>query len=738
MARKRGRWLGSSHRDEEMARFAHIVVLAGIGLATLGVPECSWGQQVQPHDAPSLQHALAQGVDRLKAHQPDSAIARLRPVVAADPTYRSPSHGTAAYWLGQAYEATGQVDQALDAWNAGVEALDDEGAFDLPLTDAFIQHVFERQDGRYYEPASFAYLRMLEWLDTAELSEREQSLIDRHLRALLPILSPPAQQQLGLVGTSDAAVPWPLPDGLGRQLVDWWAQHDPLPSTHVNERVEEHLERAVYAWAHYQKKGQLDDRGRIYIRFGPPYKKTDIDFDGARFRQDVLRRMPTITQSDFSKGEFWVYRQIDWRVHYLFVEVRSHYYKIGETSDLIPSALTTGMIPSQRGHRKAAAYVRSMVEAYRQLALYHESYSVRYQDLANYAGLLDRVEFTGQWPSSGDPKPATFAQSMRSRVKTEDERNARRRKEAAPRIFSNVTGELEPFPASARLTRFLDPDGTTRTEIYWSAPTRALIPSERTLERLDKSQEEIPNQYLVAVSVTQRATGARERKVLYKRYVMGNVEGSVIDPRIYTVRRDTGTYHVALQWEEYTTLPSDEGTPLRLGRRIKVNTFRQDSLAALQPDERVLEMSDLKPLYLPATDTAAATLSPDTPPYPFAEITPKTNLGLYFEVYHLGTGPEDSTRYSVEYDVWRRTERGGLTRLFQGEDARRTTTKATYQGDRRRTDEYLALNLSTWKMDDPGELRVTVRVTDETTGQHVERSIDFQFVPAPAESPVAQ
>ncbi len=53
---------------------------------------------------------------------------------------------------------------------------------------------------------------------------------------------------------------------------DFWARRDPIPQTMNNEALEEFLRRVDYANVHfsYFGNGWKTDRGRIYIRYGPP------------------------------------------------------------------------------------------------------------------------------------------------------------------------------------------------------------------------------------------------------------------------------------------------------------------------------------------------------------------------------------------------------------------------------------------------------------------------------------
>ena len=283
----------------------------------------------------------------------------------------------------------------------------------------------------------------------------------------------------------------------------------------------------------------------------------------------------------------------------------------------------------------------------------------------------------------------------------------------SPQNRSNVFDETAPLPLFIRSARFLDPDGTTRTEVYWAAPPGALAVDDQTLsEVLDMGYN--PDDYLIITSSVQKNPDYTERAVNHRRQLIENAalaEDLSLVPQTLAVTGDTGLYHVAFQWDQVVTILDEAGTPVDLGPRIKANVFRQDSLQALK--NRLLEMSDLKPMILMETgqDIGKAIV------YPAPTIKNDRPIILYFELYNLAFGSDDQTQYSIEYTI--EEMRGGSLRIGRRRNAS-TSFKSTEQGPDRNTTEQLILDLSEWRGE--GDIQITVTITDEHSGESVSRN----------------
>ena len=717
---------------------------------------------------PGLDAVFVQGTQALDAGRIDEAIDVLEGVFEEDPAYTATGRGSGAYWLGRAYEADDDPESVREVWKEGLEALVEARRYDPRLADAFARMTFAQRYDADYGLAARAYLYLLESLDWYPYLDDEADLARAHLDALAIILPEDLQQKTGLDRLERDGLD-ALAEGAGARLVAWWRSRDVAPATRNNERLEEHLSRVLYAEEHYQHRGSFDDRARVYIQLGAPSHSTTVPFDNVSFRTKVVDRSLTLHMSDFPENEFWVYEHVDQAAQFLFYSDGGP-YQLGEVRDLLPSALRNGLGSSDRGKSKARALVYTLDEVYRQLSLFHPNFATIYQEVASFAGLLDEAQYVAEAKAQrqtneqaidqegGDDglpeevrnalansgsgltasmpgatynpdRPDLFAQSILSKAHIEDEQALLQRQDYVPRTYTNTFDEAEPLPTVARWARFLDDDGATRTEIYWGVPTGAMQPSKRMLGAIQK-EGFAAKDYLLLMTVVQQNAAYQERVVNYNRILIPDLADAAdasLAPQVYVARGDTGLYHLAVQWDQYVTTLDARGQPETMGLRLKANTYRADSLQALNNDERILEMSDLKPMIL--LDAAGAAQADDVLDtaalYPFDTLEKQTPLVLYFEIYHLAYGTDDQTQYTVAYEV-RRTGGGGLLRFLGRPDEEGAAAETDYTGSSRTAQESILLDFAQW--DGRGAVDITVRVTDRVTRRQVERVIPMTLV----------
>ena len=583
-----------------------------------------------------------------------------------------------------------------------------DAEWDVARANAFVRSVFRsaREDG--YALASLAYLRLLT-ISLDSLSAEERAIVACHHRQLALILPDTLQLHVdpSLHGGHS-----------GNKILRWWRAHDPLPATKRNERLIAHLRRVAYAVQHYRDQGAttgVDVRGDIYIRFGPPARSTTVRFNASR-ALSMVRTSPILTRSDFPENEYWIYPHIDEHAKYLFVE-QDGTWRIGTVLDLIPSFFRSGLGSDARGRQRALQLGTLLEEIYSQLGTVDVDYGSWYQE----------VESATAYTVSGAlPDPSRMRQVI-VESREYDAQQAAERDRSVPQQFAEVAGAGEQFPVDVRIARFLEENGTTRTEVYWAPKPNAFLVAEPPA----RSAYDDWKKYLLIFAAVQQEPDFSRRAVHYRRFMLprSGREGGTIEAQSYAVSGDTGVYHLRLQWQQHLAhRAANSDDSVKVGPRIKVQAARFDSLRALQAQPGGLEMSDLKPLSHAPSDSL-----PEAQPYPFEEWKTDKPLLLYFEVYHLTFGANDQTRYTVEYTIERRAERRGLRGWFGGDERRRTTTVTTNTGAARRASEYILLDLEEKIADRSGTIRVTVRVTDEVSGQQVERSVKFEALGAGSE-----
>ena len=688
-------------------RVAWAVLALGV-IQSLG-PASATAQRVPPA---ALSDSIAAAVLAYDAGRYAEAEAFL---ATAAPGHRHPDLGPAALWLGRVYQQTQQPGRALDAWADGWHALRrDHAAESLLLADAYVWNTFAGRDSARYADAADAFLTLLLHLEAAPrlppiaLAEVRARYVGPLALVLPDTLRPHvfAQDSLHLA-------PGRVPD-----LLRWWRSQDPVPFTPGNERLHEHLERVAHAAANFPGRDRLfDARGRLYVRFGEPERRGELDFSDVEMGLHTptlvvpenpwpaSRNRTAIAVTGFRDAEFWVYRRsVHAQASYFFVHDKGEYH-LAEPQDAIPLRYR-----ASSSARHTDVMLMAADKLYTKLALLHpEVYSQRLM-------ALERPDRLPLW---------TKMQQARG----DGRRAAPSRDRVVPPARTRLFDDVEPLPVEVRLARFLDPDGTTRTELYWGLQARAVFPRRAQRRRLEQAGYEPSDLYLLDAAATQQSLDYRPHARTRRHHLLNLQDAArdpsvVLAPRTLVVTGDTGRYHLAAQWEAFWAYRAERengdeadglpGTPphVTASPRLKLQVTRFDSLTALSPDPSRLEMSDLRPLRLrDGAPLEAAEV------YPNRALTTAITLGLYFEAYHLTLSPDGQAHYDVAYEIVR------------GDGDRQTlassSTRYTAPGRTARETVILDLEaLGTYT----GPLDVRVRITDGTTGQTVERTLAFEVV----------
>ena len=598
---------------------------------------------------------------------------------------------------------TDDAEAAWTAWVRGLDALDTADELDVEQADTFVRSAFADKDGALYEEAAQTYLALLERLDGA-LPEDEAKRIHRHVAQVEFILPEAVRAAVVEDGYMRGQGTLRFKDGAGAVLARWWRSKDPLPATARNERLEKHLERVAYAEATYRYRQGLrgfDDRGRIYVQLGPPTYHQAMATD-----VHVTQALLEINGPVPPQAKLWTYRHLDEDFFYLFVR-RNGRYQITDVHDLVPSVLKHGLSDSPRGNRVARISITYLHGVYREMRAAHPDYEDFFDEIDMYrsgAGYNAQV------------KPTAFARSMLERTRYEDFEAQEYRRQFAPLEFAPVLGEAERLPVQVRYARFLDLDGSTRTEVYTGH-----LPVPEAERTRTETRDGGTLDYLIESTLVRWDDGFRERARRQSRYTIPASSQAV---QTLVFEHDTAPYGFTLQWDAH---PGYLAVEPSAASRLRTGVFRTDTIQPLSNNAATLEMSDIKPIFADdAADLAYESGSDqrlDRTPYPFKKFAPEVAPSLYFEVYHLAFGDDDQTHYTIAYEVVRKRAR--LMGLL-GTKEERTVASSAYTGRSRTAQELIMLDLSQWK---PGgeALSVIIRITDDVTGRTVERHIDFSL-----------
>ena len=639
---------------------------------------------------------------------------------------------SAAYWLGATYEARGDSARARAAWLAGVRRRARQGVLDVPAADAFVRSVFAGGDAPSYVAAETAYYHLLRAWSPA-LDGGDRALVEAHVAQALLVV--PQGDRPALDGRTD----------LGTALAARWAAEDPLPASDLNERVVEHLERVAEARRRYPGRGPtgLDDRGDVYVRLGAPTRSRSIDF----YTPELVRRVQELRRStgndllvepsDFADNEVWVYegagRAGDTH-SFLFIGEGGR-YRIGQTVDLIPSRLRGGFDRNTgRGGAKADIVMEALRTIYRQLSTESMSFGQRYGDVEGYLSEMEMLrsrtasknrarsfgrqgdnitsrsdysavaQASGTGDATGGTPPDIAVRSALETARREDEVIRAQREADLPAQRSGVLDRIEPFPVSARFTRFLDGDGSTRLEIDWAALPGALALGADARAAVRALGLGDYRDAVVRASLVRRPGGAGRRVERAEFVTVPEADAGYADlgeAHTLTAREEGGALDVAVQWDQYVAVLAPDS--VALGPRARVAVVRVETPAPLRADG--LEVSDLRPLR-----------TADREPYPYDRVVAGEPVSVYFEVYGL---EPFGGRFTVEYEVTQR-QRGSIFRRDREETSGGRLVSRVQDG---RAEEYLILDTSRWAEAD--EVDVTVRVTAGPTGR-VERTVRFE------------
>ncbi len=714
----------------EWRRNFHLSILP-LGLLLLSVAP-ALGQPQDATAAPekaaldSVMATIERGVQAVEHKQYDNAYALLAPLTTNWDSLHHPTHGTPARWLGRAFYEQGRPRQARIVWANEVRRAQNASHTAVGVADALIRSMNESSD------PTLAVLGFDHILDAFGLpvSEAEEEVLRRHAAQLALITPDAIAEPLSALAKGHRS---PSEVSVGPELRQWFRRQDPILATEENERLREHVVRIHTAHERYgwdQRTSGLDDRGEIYVRLGPPPRTESVTLQGTP-DLDVRHSLTMPSKPDINRGllisdnEVWVYSGLSPSTHFLFVKQRKPEdpYLISRAQELLDPSLQVPPPVKTRGRSDEwRTHMNVRLSIYGQLMRFDAEYARRYNKYTTY---LSKYEAgLASFP------PDLFVQQEMAYNENASDWLVEDRKEKTPKQQTQAQADVPSLPVAVQTARFLNEDGTTRTEIYWSAPTDSLVPSDDWIRTaLERGQDPSGNYLLKTTGVLHTSSAPPTVKARSTDTIsVGSITGhDRLPTRSLVLDSTTSHGQLSLEWiQNILTRQDSTGTLLHVTRK-------DEATRALPSTRSELVMSDLRLLHVPAEGPAVPSSAAEARRrvIPFDRIPANQKIAINFELYNLILGADDRTRYTVEYSTERRKGQGGLAGLLGRTEAEETSTESTIEGTKRRTTEYTVLDLSEMSsISEPRPVTITVRATDERTGQTVERSLSFTLVPA--------
>ncbi|CAN5464956.1 tetratricopeptide repeat protein [soil metagenome] len=652
-----------------------------------------------------LDSLLAAGIAELQRGQTEVAAQMLSQAFEMDGAHLSAPHGSVALWTGRAYEARGPRGADRGVWEHGLRlqvaaARDDPTlGIDPQLFDAYFRRAYESTpDERLIHDA---YVKMLRRMDVSS-GEAETTTVQSFLTLA---------ELAGWESESNQPV-----DHEARALAEWWERSNPAPGTGINVRLVEHLRRAAYARTAYpsaQSILEIDGRGEVYVRYGPPSRRTIIRIESATFVNRITNSGGRILLSEFPPNEVWAYDHLSREAIFLFVRdrVRGAGYSIGSVNDLLPRSLRNSgsVLGGGRGAQFASLGLASVAYFLRELSLFHPAYGIRADRLSNYAFWLEEQEIAESLDVSIGTPVADFgspAMTMGRAVETngwEDSRLTLRREASMPVAHYDDAGE-RPVTLRARPVRTLAADGATEVSIYWAAEaptTDVTMPADVSLlqqAQLLRYSDDLAS-HDVAVDTSYAITIGTSNVMAVRQTMAADGDNFV------------------LQVSDLIALSPHDPAGVLLGQSV----YRIDNLNVLATEGLSIEMSDLLPFHVGDVVAMGDRLrqdftARDLSPYLQPSLVGREALGIYFEIYDM-TGHRGD--YLIYYQVVKRRD-GNILR-----GSREDTTIFQSQrhfAEQRRPAAFL-LDHTQWTGAD--EVEIIVTILDPDSGDSVERSVTF-------------
>lgn len=477
--------------------------------------------------------------------------------------------------------------------------------------------------------------------------------------------------------TPEEAAAWETTPDKGLFLARFWRRRDPTPATPENERLAEHFQRLAEARKKYSSPVDprgYDDRGMIYVRYGPP---DDVYLDPGG-----EATLP---------NESWAYHRLG-DVTFDFIEFGGSYRLEPDLRRAIVEEATT---------TRRLWQLMKLFEERSELGV---SYQRAHADLQL---LAENPELQGM-PTSLRHRFNQVLDDFVDQVENQ--------RKQLPQAAPSFKVEATPLFYTVAAATFRGRENTTRLEIYYGLPL-----SELKSETSNGQGDRVLESYINVMTPSYDP--------LFSDKQVMTLDPEAIEKGLSYVGQFTtflrpDTYRVAIELISPST---------RQRGHFVLNLPLPDYHSRRLAVSDIELASQVRPATEDESRPGFVKHGLWVEPYPYRAVAAKQPLMMYYEIYGLTPEKDGQTRYRVEYEVRSRAPRKGVSRIlsainpFGGRKAA-ISTSFDLVGDSPDSYEYLALDLSTLK---PDSYELVLQVTDQVSGRKARSALRFRVIEMP-------
>ena len=623
---------------------------------------------------PGVEDIYQKALEAIKNKEYVAAEGHIRRVLKEDPLYQEePSGKSAWYWLGIVLEQRGEKLSAVRTMIQGIDSLENANR-----TDWYINYDLSRMIAENHFEKCTSRITGLMYDMLKNVSPRVQpDLWERIVNEMGFLLGKTDRERLKVVMRKPGSNP-------GKIFYTFFRQEDPNPITEQNElfaRIFQREKKAKEQFTSSSSPSGYDDRGKIYIRLGQPWK---IYRDHSGLLGEVGYMIYPY--------EIWFYKQIHPDIYFTFVRERgTGDFKLVNGPEAVFGTFYKGRRAffNKLNPGETSAYLHLSV--YDELAPFYEPFHERLDQLQEQISPAEAVDYARR----------NFVPADRDHAASMDT--------LAPRIAYYTEYVLERLPLNLSMIRFLDRDGQIRVEMCYSIPNEALFFEKDARGWHTSLLGEVgifdADFNLVASdSIGHFVTGSNPKE---------REEGVFISQ--WNVFLQPGDYHLYFRVEN-----PDSKKQAVVKTYFRIDPFPETKLCLSDLQlARDIEPSDKQGLF----NKHGLFIKPLV-----SNIIPiGRSFFVYFEIYHLSMSADSKTNYRVEYQLSRIERKKGFLGLFGGRLSKVQVSGKSIQrtGENSSQEEYRMLVLDDLKK---GKYSLRITVVDLNSQTEANREMTIYLI----------